>query len=249
MIKTIVLAAAGRGARMQSVAKGRPKHLLPVHGKPFLFYLLRNIKKAGYENVILVIGYYKKFFLNFAKEYSHEFNLEVIDQFEKMGSKNYGTAVPVAAAMNNISGQSFVYLMADNLYGVNDLLAAREASENTVFGMPTNRADLYGDLSFSSDKELISFKEKSEPGQKVIGNSGLYTLLPSFLPFAKNVSPSKKTGEFTVTQAILDAKQEYPFKVAICTDPWLDFGKPEDIEKMEEYLGKLWGPYFAMNAR
>ena len=53
----IVIAAAGKGTRMRHLTKNKPKPLIEIHKKPFLAYLLDNILKAGYEEIILVVGY------------------------------------------------------------------------------------------------------------------------------------------------------------------------------------------------
>ena len=53
----IVIAAAGKGTRMKELGFDKPKHLLQVNGKPFLEYLLNNILKAGYKEIVIVGGY------------------------------------------------------------------------------------------------------------------------------------------------------------------------------------------------
>jgi molybdenum cofactor cytidylyltransferase len=47
-----VILAAGESSRM-----GMPKALLQIHGKTFLEYLLESIKKAGLENISVIVGH------------------------------------------------------------------------------------------------------------------------------------------------------------------------------------------------
>ena len=61
MIKKVLISAAGRGSRMLHLSKDKPKHLIETNGKPFLYYLLNNLKQAGFEEVIMVVGYKKDF--------------------------------------------------------------------------------------------------------------------------------------------------------------------------------------------
>ena len=46
---------------MLDLSKDKPKHLIKVNGKPFLYYVLKNLKEAGFEEMIMVVGYKKEF--------------------------------------------------------------------------------------------------------------------------------------------------------------------------------------------
>ncbi len=52
-----VIMAGGRGTRIRSVAADIPKPMIPVLGKPVLEYQIENLKKDGFEEIILVTGY------------------------------------------------------------------------------------------------------------------------------------------------------------------------------------------------
>src|SRR3989344_4584008 len=69
MIKKVVVAAAGQGTRMLQLSKNKSKHLICVLRKPFLAYLLDNILKAGYKEIILVVGFREDMVREFLKNY------------------------------------------------------------------------------------------------------------------------------------------------------------------------------------
>jgi choline kinase len=79
MIKKVLISAAGRGSRMLDLSKDKPKHLIEANGRPFLYYLLSNLKQAGFEEIIMVVGYKKEFMEEFLKEYSGEFNIKLVN--------------------------------------------------------------------------------------------------------------------------------------------------------------------------
>ncbi|MBT4335723.1 NTP transferase domain-containing protein, partial [bacterium] len=83
MIKKVVVAAAGRGTRMLHLSANKPKHLIKVNGKPFLYYLMNNLKKAGLTEIYMIIGYKKRMIEKFLTEYKDEFNITVINQFDE----------------------------------------------------------------------------------------------------------------------------------------------------------------------
>jgi UTP--glucose-1-phosphate uridylyltransferase len=49
MITKVVIPAAGKGTRMLDLAKDRPKHLIDVLDKPFLYYVLKNLQEAAFQ--------------------------------------------------------------------------------------------------------------------------------------------------------------------------------------------------------
>src|SRR6185437_12914125 len=54
---TGVILAGGLGTRLRSSIADRPKVLAPVHGRPYLTYLLDQLAEAGLCRVVLLTGY------------------------------------------------------------------------------------------------------------------------------------------------------------------------------------------------
>ena len=52
-----VILAGGLGTRIQKRSDGLPKALIPVLGKPFVFYQLEWLKRQGVQRVVLSVGY------------------------------------------------------------------------------------------------------------------------------------------------------------------------------------------------
>ena len=129
MIKKIVIPAAGQGTRMLDLAKDRPKHLIDVLDKPFLYYVLKNLEHAGFAEMILVVGNHAEKMVEFAHGVGAEFPLTIIDQFRVCGTEKYGTAIPVLAAQEAVGDENFVCIYGDNLYSPRDLAAIRELDD------------------------------------------------------------------------------------------------------------------------
>jgi len=55
-MKAVVL-AAGEGSRMWPLAETRPKHLLPIAGKPILGHILTALSQNGISDVAIVVGF------------------------------------------------------------------------------------------------------------------------------------------------------------------------------------------------
>ncbi|TEU09534.1 nucleotidyltransferase family protein, partial [Candidatus Bathyarchaeota archaeon] len=55
-MKAVVL-AAGKGERLRPLTENRPKHLLPIGGKPLLEWILEGLVEAGVDEALLVTHY------------------------------------------------------------------------------------------------------------------------------------------------------------------------------------------------
>lgn len=52
-----VILAGGRGTRLKPLTNSMPKPMIPFYGKPFLEYLLEQLKHQGIKKVLLLLGY------------------------------------------------------------------------------------------------------------------------------------------------------------------------------------------------
>lgn len=231
-LKTIIVACAGRGTRMEELTKNTPKPLIEVHSKPFIYFLLKNIKQAGYERIILVVGYKKEKFFDFQEKYSNEFKLEIVDQ--GLVGQKYGTAIPIIAVEKIIKNEQFVYAMGDNLYGVNDLVTAAGLRENTAF-VTSGDTSRYGTFISDETGMLCGMKGKNEEPKIGVINSALYVFNPEIFEISRQIPLSPK-GEYRITDALLQLAKEKKVKLETCQDIWLDFGRPEDIKIVENFL-------------
>jgi D-glycero-alpha-D-manno-heptose 1-phosphate guanylyltransferase len=109
MLEAIIL-AGGFGTRLKEVLPGLPKSMAPIHGKPFLAYLLDNLEKKGFKKVILSVGYMAdKIIDHFGARYQ-ELVLEYSIEKEALG-----TGGAARLALEKCS-QDHVYIMNGDTY-------------------------------------------------------------------------------------------------------------------------------------
>lgn len=238
MIKKVVIFAAGRGTRMAHLSKDRPKHLIDVFGKPFLYYLLTNLKAVGFQEVIMVTGYLSHQFDDFFARYREEFPIFcTVNQFAMMGEEKYGTLVPLQAVKSVVDNEQFVVVMGDNLYALEDLqeFAQADDSYNYIGGLKVLDPSKYGTLVSGKKDFLERIDEKvPEPVSNII-NAGIYKFNPEIYSVADEVKPAKN-GEYQITDAISRLAHQKKVKIKILRKDWLDFGRPEDIQKVENFI-------------
>ncbi len=233
MIKKVVILAGGKGTRMGNLTTDLPKHLIPVNGRPFIYYLLNNVVAAGLTDIIISVGYKKEKWSEFIKSYKHE--LKIIDQYERVSGK-YGSAIPVAAVEPEFGNDNFIAVNGDNLYSKNDFKAiCHDDNLNYIAGYSMDHPERYGVLESDNKDFLITIHEKSPNPPTDLINSGLYKFTPDYFDKVKDIKISPR-GEYEITDVITSLAKQGKVKVQKLQDYWYDFGQPEDIDKVSEFL-------------
>jgi len=236
MLSKVLISAAGRGTRMLHLSKDKPKHLIEVNGKPFLYYLLDNLQLAGFSDFILVVGYKKELMDNFVGRFKNKFNITVLNQFEILGEEKYGTALPLECAKELLSQENFLAVYGDNLYSIDDLKAMNIDDDfNYLAGLNHPQPEKYGVLIRDGGDFLEKIIEKPTTFVGNLINTGLYKFTPEIFKVLPEVTLSSR-GEYELTDAISMLAKQKKVKIKEIKDFWLDFGKPEDVQTISEFL-------------
>lgn len=112
-INEAVILVGGRGTRLNPITNSVPKPLVDINGKPFLYYLIEQLKYFKINNVTLLTGYKSLQFKEFKKKYNRKFNINLITQPE-----DYETGARLVHAKNKLP-KNFILLYGDNYCGLN----------------------------------------------------------------------------------------------------------------------------------
>lgn len=232
----IVIAAAGKGTRLQAYTRTIPKHIIPVAGRPFLYYLLDAITVAGFRRIIIVGGHHFSELERCVRAYPTEMTIITVNQFDHVPEKNYGTACPLLAVETMIQGDRFVYTMGDHLLSARDLEHMQQSTRDSlVAAIEHPEPQRYGVIEMNVDHTVKKIVEKPlQPTSQLI-NVGLYTLSRTIFPVVRDL-PTSKRGEFEITDALNQLAQRATLRVVLVQDQWLDLSRPEDVEALERFL-------------
>lgn len=229
-MKALIL-AAGKGTRMMPLTERIPKVLVEVNGKPFLYYVLKSLKKAGYKDFGIIVGYKKEKIESFLKEY--KFKAKLIEQKEQLG-----TGHAVLQAKEWIGKNNFIVCSGDNLYDISDIKRIKmKDSFYYLLGLEIDEWQKYGVLVV----ENCFLKEIKEKPKQFVGNlinTGLYKLKPEIFPILEKLRPSPR-GEIELTDALnVLAKKN---KVRVLNGKWwVDLGCKKDIYPASCFLRENW---------
>lgn len=174
------------------------------------------------------------------KAIRHQATFEFVEQ---PASAGYGSAIPIQVAAPHLPrGESVIVCSGDDVIWHRDgapetaaLLQTHQAAGGigtlTALKKPSSELSQYGVLSLkhhNGHNYLKDFVEKPAPGTEPSNliNLSKYVVTPDLLPYIMEVTPDKKSGEYFITDAILNASRDRPIAVHQATGTYLDTGNP-----------------------
>ncbi|MBI3854234.1 MAG: NTP transferase domain-containing protein [Planctomycetes bacterium] len=222
----VLILAGGRGTRLQSLPEDIPKPLRPVNGRPFLAYLLDQVREAGARRIVLALGYKPEAFRDFARQEGLGTSVE---------PSPLGTGGALRAALPALHGGRFLVLNGDSYAAVDlRLLAAlhelRKARAMMLLA-GVDDASRYGRVEIDEDGAVLQFSEKGEAGPGLI-NAGVYVLdraVVEEIPAGRPVSLERETFPSLIGKRFFGEPGEFPF---------MDIGTPESYAASAAFFQK-----------
>lgn len=230
----VLILAGGRGTRLQAVPGDVPKPLRPVRGRPFLSYLLDQVRKAGARRAVLALGYKPEAFRDFVREESSDlFEVEISVESEPLG-----TGGAMRAALPRLSTESVLAMNGDS-YVDADLgrLAAAHRTRKarfTILLAKVDDASRYGGVEIDADGAVLRFVEKGRSGPGLV-NAGLYLLRRGAIeeiPAGRVVSLEREVLPAQIGRGFYAESGDFPF---------LDIGTPESYRAADAFFAKPGG--------
>ena len=78
MITTAVILVGGKGKRLFPYTKIVPKPMVDINGKPFLFYLIKKLKKNNISKIYLLTGYKSSIIENYFSKSFQDIDINII---------------------------------------------------------------------------------------------------------------------------------------------------------------------------
>ncbi|MFH0943515.1 MAG: sugar phosphate nucleotidyltransferase [Candidatus Beckwithbacteria bacterium] len=219
-----LILAAGFGVRLREIIHGRPKHLAPINGKPFLRHLLQLLKRHGFKRIILSIGYLSQYILDEFNEDQKEFGLIFSDT-----KRPLGTAGSLKKAQNYLKDDFFV-INGDTYLDVDyqQILKFHTQHSNLLTLVGTNK-NQHGSIIRADHGQVVKFiyhPDKAIPASFrhagiAVVSPQLFSLIPSATKYSleKDIIPQlikkNQLGFFPVNQAFIDIGTPLEYQKAI----------------------------------
>ncbi|RLE87131.1 MAG: glucose-1-phosphate thymidylyltransferase [Thermoprotei archaeon] len=219
LVKKAVVLAAGKGTRLNPITLTRPKHMLPVAGKPVIEWILSSLKSVGIEEVGIVVHFHEEILREFLSSKTElELKIEYIHQRELTG-----TATAVETAEEFTEGEPFIVVNGDVLFPPHVLRKLIEECIDVDAGLVGVRVEepwKYGVLQVENGflKGIVEKPERGKEPSNLI-NAGIYFFRENIFKYIKHVRPSPR-GERELTDALTMMANKCSIRVVEGNPEW-----------------------------
>lgn len=220
-----IILAGGLGTRLRSVVTDLPKCMAPVAHKPFLYYILKELRKYHFTHVILSLGYKHEEVEKWISQQGN-WSFDISFSVEK---EPLGTGGAIELALNLVKEKYVFVLNGDTFFQINmdDFLHfhCHKKAEISIALKSMEEFNRYGNVIVDSMDRILSFQEKQYCKLGQI-SGGIYLLTrDSILTKIKN---QKFSFETEILQKMVQTHLFYGFNN---NGYFIDIGIPEDYEK------------------
>lgn len=220
----------GLGTRLHGVVHDLPKPLAPVHGRPFLFYLLDMLALRGARSVTLCSGHLAGTIQKSTG--SQWLGMPVHHSIE---STPLLTAGALALAKTTLQSDRVLVCNGDTWFepDFTRFFLAAEDSDFCIAAATVPDATRYGRILWDQSGRLTSFLEKNPQGGASPINSGVYLLSQEML---RSLPAEPLSLERGLLPGLVAGGRA---KVHPSTGAFLDIGTPEDFATAADFITRL----------
>lgn len=230
-MEAIVL-AGGLGTRLRSVVSDRPKPMALINNKPFLEYLVENLRDQGVLDFIFAVGYMHEIIEEYF-EHGAKFGVNINYSVE---NDRLGTGGAIKNAEMLIQGNNIIILNGDTFFNVNlkemyELHLQKEALF-TMALRSVEDAKRYGAVEIDNHNKVVKFTEKGKNSNSTFINGGVYIInkkVLDLIPVNKNISLEQE-----IIPLILEKQKVFGY---VSNEYFIDIGIPEDYKKFGNEFG------------
>jgi NDP-sugar pyrophosphorylase family protein len=228
-MKAVIL-AGGKGTRLSPYTTIFPKPLMPLGHEPILEIVLKQLKKNGFNEVILAVGYLAELIKAYFGD-GKRIGLKI--QYSKEESP-LGTAGPLSLIKGLES--TFLVMNGDILTTISYTKLIKFHKHNkSIATIAVSNRELnvnYGVIKLKNDSIINSYDEKPILNYQV--SMGIYMFEPAVFKYI----PKEKYLDFPnlVNKLIKNGEKVIAYK---SRDYWLDIGRKDDYEKAQEEFKKI----------
>lgn len=245
-MKAIIL-AGGFAKRMWPLTKDKPKHLLPVAGRPMLDYVLEKLEPIEELDKIFIStnAKFQDQFTEYMGRLKSKKDLELFiedthSEGEKLGSVG---ALGFLLRKNKIDEELLV-IGGDNIFEfkMEDLITNFQEKQANVLALydvgTLEQAKLYGVVETNKKNKIIGFQEKPMVPKSTLVSTACYIFtkkgVSNILKYIDEGNDPDKIGHFI--EWLYQHDDVYGF---VFSGRWFDIGSFDSYDEANEYLSKI----------
>jgi glucose-1-phosphate thymidylyltransferase len=242
-MKAIVL-CGGFAKRMWPLTMNRPKHLLPINGKPMLEYVLQELETINDFSKIY-ISTNEKFasqFQKFLNTRKNKVDIELVVEPTKSEQEKLGSVGSLGKLIRDKNiNEPVLIIGGDNLFEFNmiELVKHLEAKKENIIVTEDvkdfEKAKLYGIVEVDNNHKVLGFEEKPQNPKSTLASTACYILtaegVQGLLKYLSDGNDPDKMGHFV--QWLILNKPVYAFRF---DGRWFDIGDLQEYHQADDYF-------------
>src|SRR5215217_7609054 len=234
-----IIPVAGAGTKLRPHTYTQPKALIPMAGKTVLSIIVEQLKDAGIEEFIFIVGYLGEKIRDYVQIHFPTIKAHYVYQGDRQGS---GHALKLTRDL--VNGDEIFVVLGDTIteYDVKPVLE----SPTSMLGVKkVDDPRDFGVAEMDSEGMVTHVVEKPQIPKSNMALVGIYKIKETNMVFdclEINISQGLRThGEYNITDAIdCMIKKGAQFK-AFKVESWFDCGKRETLLESNATLLKKFG--------
>jgi glucose-1-phosphate thymidylyltransferase len=230
-----VILAGGTATRMYPLTKMINKHILPIAGKPMIYYAIEKLVSAGIQEILVVTGIQHVGDVIGQLGDGRQFNCNLT---YKVQEKAGGIAEALSLAENFAAGDNLCVILGDNIFTMNLDVIHNFKDGATIFLKKVKDPQRFGVAEFTekmsmynNQVQVISIEEKPTNPKSDYAVTGIYLYDNTVFDRIRTLKYSDR-GEMEVTDLNNSYLQENNLTAFIMPDDtwWSDAGTLESYE-------------------
>lgn len=246
-MKAIVL-AGGFAKRMWPLTKNKPKHLLPIAGKPMIETVLSELEAIGdFDKVFITTNAaFESQFKDFLESRDNKLDFELVIEPTSFEGEKLGPVGGIGKLIRDYNLDEPLFIIAgDNLFDstlVNMIKHVDKFGANVFLlrNVVPELAHLYGIVSVDENDKVIDFVEKPDYPKSTLATTCCQVLtkegVQSILKYLDEGNDPDKMGDFM--KWLSSNSDVYGF---IFMGKWFDIGSVEVYNEADAYFKQKGG--------
>ena len=236
-IKGVIL-AGGLGTRLYPLTKITNKHLLPVYGKPMIYYPIQTLVDAGIKDILIVTGgVHAGEFLRLLGD-GAEFGLNHINYTYQEGEG--GIAEALRLARHFADNDRIIVILGDNIIEKDIRCAVEEFKKQSrgarILLKKVEDPGRFGVVKFKG-KKIASIEEKPKNPKSDYAVTGIYMYDKQVFEIIKTLKPSRR-GELEITDVNNAYIKKGELEYSMLDGWWTDSGTFDSLLRANNLVAK-----------
>jgi len=231
-ISEAIILVGGKGTRLKSILKDRPKPMAIVAGKPFVEWIVLLLQSQGIQRIIMCTGHLSEVVEEYFKD-KHNFGVEIVFSKDPIplgtgGAIRHSLKKTVSKHLLVLNGDSYRYFDCSKLFAMH----REKKAKASLCLAKVEDCSRFGSVRIDENNMIVEFMEKNQDSVGGLVNSGIYLFERDIIEcFPKDKKISLEHDLFPK----LIGKGLYGF---LFSGDFIDIGTPESFVNSEDFLKK-----------